>query len=87
MKVFLFILISLLTACSTVGWGKKYEVIRADERAVHIKYDRTLIDREKIEFIAIDQCGRFNKKAVASGMRAEDDGGFVLLQRFRCERM
>ncbi len=87
MHRFILLSVFLLTACSTVGWGGEYEITRSDTRAVHIKYDRMVIGREKIDFIAADQCGRHNKKAVASGLLSHDEYGYLLTQRYRCERL
>jgi len=78
----------LLSSCASnpVGWGGRYQVIRAGDQSITIEYDRVMSSYQEILEVAQTYCNKSGKKAVPV---VEDDRskekGLIPVYTFRCE--
>jgi|GEM_PF-2568544 len=76
-----------LSSCASnpVGWGGRYEVLKASDQSITIEFDKVMSSYEEIMGIAQVHCHKTGKAAVPVGEEnPSKEKGLIQTHTFRC---
>jgi len=87
--IFLFIIFTVNGCASSVGWGKKFEVLHKNSKSITVKYDSVLADFSDFSSVVDDHCEKYGKEAVPDERKDSQSNsvfGGIQTVTFLCEK-